>query len=324
MEPKETNIGRVRGYLATLEKGQLILPSPIIARQLRIRPQAVWNALGDLRRNGEIPHPTLEETRMKRSLAKLHANGNKWPDAEPYAKLGMSPTEGHYGLLFEKGRDLPVATLNEMFSRKRIEARKRQEAGQWQEGELRDLTAEEKTDIKRRNSRYTLPEEVKGRVRLWLSVQSILNQRQLISPVSRIEWMLLLDQVREDVDQNTEAAVTTQSSEELSEEHKDVLASRVVQRVFQNHPLYREYVEVIDILRTQKVKKMPRSLKEWDILSRFLQVRKSAQSGDKKAIERFDADISEFDRSFIEDLTPCFRAISSATPAIHHLSVLLA
>lgn len=195
MEPKETNVLKVRGYLATLKKGEFIPAGPIIAQKTGLKPKEVWNALGFLREDGELAHPTTEETRLRRSQAMRYLK-NKWIHAEAYAKIFMSPSEARFALLFEQGKDLSLNTLNNMFSRFRREAGKRQEVGDWQEGDLRDLTPEERTDIKKHSHRYTPQGAVEQRVHVWVNCFRTVELQRLPLPSGRLEWMEIVDHVQ--------------------------------------------------------------------------------------------------------------------------------
>lgn len=195
MEPKESNTNKVRAYLTTLKKGELIPASPIIAKAVGLKPRDVWQAFGYLREEGEVAHPTAEETWLRRSQAMLYLK-DKWIYAEPYAKLFMSATEAHYAMLFEGVKDIPLPALNSMFSRKRIETRQRQEAHLWQEGDLRDLTSEERTDIKKRSHRYTPAGEVEQRARVWINSFRTMEIQRLPMPHGRLEWMGIVDYVQ--------------------------------------------------------------------------------------------------------------------------------
>ncbi len=194
MESKAlSNVDRLRGLIRTLKSDELLPTAPEAAPLIYLTVDEFNDALLSLRRQKLLFDPRLlvspQETRRRISRGVSVAKGDKWSDLEVYARfLYMSPWEAHFASLFEGRGDFDKENLRYWFSAKRREARQKQERGEWKEGELRALTQEEETDIKRHNNKHTLPQQVDRRVRPLVNAFRATQIQNLPMPSGRFEW----------------------------------------------------------------------------------------------------------------------------------------
>lgn len=144
-----------------------------IAKESGLTTKQVTIARANLRGAGYLPRPTPELTRLTRHT---HA-ATVFPLVKEYREMGLSPREIQLAVKTEKGTELSENSVHSAVGYNT------------KVGNVRRLSKEEKTDIRRDVIALT-PEEVLKNIIAILKLRKWLLENNLRLPTNRLEWKI--------------------------------------------------------------------------------------------------------------------------------------